>query len=115
MLRMYGDVWVVSFVGKERRSAGGCTWSIVVSEFSEGKERRPVDLLVVAEYMEVLFECLIESFSLSVFFRMIAQGEVNLHVQCLPKGPEEVGNKLGSVVASNMRQDSVLEEYMDGE
>jgi hypothetical protein len=112
---MYCDVQVVSFVGKERGSASGCTWSIVVSKFSEGKERRPVVLLVVAEYMEVLFECLIESFSQSVSFRMIARGEVNLHVQCLPKGPEEAGNKLGSVVASNMRQDSMLEEYMDDE
>jgi hypothetical protein len=83
MLRMYCDVWVVSFVGKERGSAGGCTWSIVVSEFSEGKEQEPVVLLVVAEYMEVLFEYLIESFSLSIPFRMIAQDKVNLNVQHL--------------------------------
>jgi hypothetical protein len=68
---MYCDVRVVSFVGKQRRSAGGCTQSVVVSKFSEGKERRPVVLLVVAEYTEVLFECLIESFSLSISFRMI--------------------------------------------
>jgi hypothetical protein len=115
MLRMYGDVQVVSFVGKERRSASGCTGSIVVSEFSEGKEQRPVVLLVVAEYTEVLFKCLIELFSLSVSFRMIAQGEVNLHVQCLPKGLEEVGNKLGFAVASDMQWDSVLGEYMDDE
>jgi hypothetical protein len=70
MLRMYGDVRVVSFVGKEGRS-DGCTQSIVVSEFSEGKEQRPVVLLVVAEYTEVLFKCLIESFSLSISFRII--------------------------------------------
>jgi hypothetical protein len=89
--------------------------SIVVSKFSEGKERRPVVLLVVAEYMEVLFECLIESFSLSVSFRMIARGEVNLHVQRLSEGSEEAGNKLGSVVASDMRRDSMLGEYMDDE
>jgi hypothetical protein len=69
---MYCDVWVISFVGKERRSAGGCTRSIVVSKFSEGKEQRPVVLLVVAEYTEVLFKCLIESFSQSASFRMIA-------------------------------------------
>jgi hypothetical protein len=115
MLRMYCDVRVVSFVGKEGRSAGGCTRSIVVSEFSEGKEWRPVVLLVVAEYMEVLFECLIESFSLSVSFRMIARGEVNLHVQRLSEGSEEVGNKLGSTVTSDMRRDSMLGEYMDDE
>jgi hypothetical protein len=112
---MYCDVRVVSFVGKEWRSASGCTRSIVVSEFSKGKERRPVVLLVVAEYTEVLLECLIESFSLSISFRMIARGEVNLHVQRLSKGSEEAGNKLGSIVASNMRWDSVLGEYMDDE
>jgi hypothetical protein len=112
---MYCDVWVVSLVGKEGRSASGCTQSIVVSEFSKGKERRPVVLLVVAEYTEVLFECLIESFSLSVSFRMIAQGEVNLHVQRLSEGSEEVGNKLRSAVASDMQRDSVLGEYMDDE
>jgi hypothetical protein len=102
MLRMYCDVQMVSFVGKERGSASGCTWSVVVSEFSEGKEWRPVVLLVVAEYMEVLFECLVESFSLSIFFRMIAQGKVNLHVQCLSEGLEEAGNELGSMVTSDM-------------
>jgi hypothetical protein len=90
---MYCDVRVVSFVGKERGSASGCTQSIVVSKFSEGKEQRPVVLLVVAEYTEVLFECLIESFSLSISFRMIARGEVNLHVQCLSKGSEEAGKQ----------------------
>jgi hypothetical protein len=72
MLRMYCDVQVVSFVGKERECAGGCAWSVVVSEFSEGKEWRPVVLLVVAEYTKVLFKYLIESFSLSISFRMIA-------------------------------------------
>jgi hypothetical protein len=99
---MHCDVQVISFVGKEGRSAGGCTQSIVVSEFSKRKVQRPVVLLVVAEYVEVLFECLIESFSLSISFRVIAQGEVNLHVQRLSEGLEEVGNKLGSTVASDM-------------
>jgi hypothetical protein len=35
ILRMYCDVQVVFFVGKERGNASGCTQSIVVSEFSE--------------------------------------------------------------------------------
>ena len=30
---MYGDVWVVAFVGKERRNAGSGIRSIIVSEF----------------------------------------------------------------------------------
>jgi hypothetical protein len=40
---------------------------------------------------------------------------MTLHVQFLPKGSEEAGNKLGSAVASDMRRDSVLGEYMDDE
>jgi len=99
---MDSDVQVVSFVGKERGGTNRCAQSIVVSEFSEGKERRPVVLLVVAKYSEVLLKSLIESFSLSVSFWMVAKGEVNLHIQCLSKGSEEAGDKLGSTVADNM-------------
>ena len=69
---MDGDVWVVPFVGKERGGTGRCARSIVVSEFSEGKEWRPVVLLVVAKYLEVLFEGLVKSFSLSISFWMVA-------------------------------------------
>ena len=110
-----GDVWVVPFVGKERGGTSRCAQSIVVSEFSEEKEQRPVVLLVIAEYAEVLFKGLVESFSLSVSFRMIARGEVNLHIQRLSEGLEEAGDKLRSAVAGNMRQDSVFGEYMDNE
>ena len=112
---MDSDVRVVTFVGKERRGTGRCARSIVVSEFSEGKERRPVVLLVIAEYAEVLFEGLVESFSLSISFRMIARGEVNLHIQRLSEGSEEAGDKLGSAVTCNMRWDSVFGEYVDNE
>ena len=115
MLGVDGDVWVVPFVGKERRGTSRCTQSIVVSEFSEGKERRPVVLLVVAKYSEVLLKGLVESFSLSVSFRVIAQGEVNLHIQRFSEGMEKVGDKLGSAVTSNMRRDSVFGEYVDNE
>jgi len=38
MLRVYHDVGVVAFVGKDREYSGGSTRSIVVSEFSKGKE-----------------------------------------------------------------------------
>ena len=112
---MDSDVWVVTFVGKEGRGTGRCARSIVVSEFSEGKERRPVVLLVVAKYSEVLLEGLIESFSLSVSFQVIARGEVNLHIQRFSEGAEKAGNKLGSAVTSNMRRDSMFGEYVDNE
>jgi len=115
VLGMDSDVWVVPFIGKERGGTSRCARSIVVSKFSEGKEWRPVVLLVVAKYSEVLLESLIESFSLSVSFQMVAQGEVNLHIQHLSEGLEEAGDKLGSAVAGDMRQDSVVGEYVDNE
>ena len=99
---MDSDVWVVSFVGKEGRGTSRCTRSIVVSEFSERKERQPVVLLVVAKYSEVLLKSLVESFSLSISFRVVARGEVNLHIQHLSEGLEEAGDKLGSAVTCNM-------------
>ena len=46
--RMDGEVWVVAFIGKERRDSSRSTGSIIVGEFSEGKERCPVVLLIVA-------------------------------------------------------------------
>ena len=72
MLGMDSNVWVVPFVGKERGGTSRCAQSIVVSKFSEGKEQRPVILLVVAKYSEVLLKGLIESFSQSISFWMIA-------------------------------------------
>jgi hypothetical protein len=59
VLRVDSDVWVIAFVGKEQGCSCRCARSIVVSEFSEGKKRRPVILLVIAENPEVLFEGLI--------------------------------------------------------
>jgi hypothetical protein len=47
-------------------------------------------LLVVAIHSEVLFQSLIYTFSLTVAFGMISRGEMQCHVECLPKGPKEV-------------------------
>ena len=38
MFWVHHDVGVVAFVGKDREYSGGSTRSIVVSEFSKGKE-----------------------------------------------------------------------------
>jgi hypothetical protein len=35
MFRMYGDVWMVALVSKERGDTGSCTRSIVVGEFRD--------------------------------------------------------------------------------
>ena len=71
---------MVSFVGKEwRDSCGGR--GIVISKLCDRKQIRPIVLLVVAIYSEVLFQGLIHSFSLSVALRVITGGKVEFHVQ----------------------------------
>jgi len=46
---------MVAFDGKEWGYPNGSTQSIVVRELSQGYQFRPVVLLVVAVYMEILF------------------------------------------------------------
>ena len=74
------EVRVVAFVREEGRNAGGVVDGIVVGELGNGKEGRPVVLLIGAEGMEDLFEGLVNTFSLSVRLRVISGGEVKLHI-----------------------------------
>ena len=71
ILGMNVEVRVITFVSEEWGDSGGSVRSIVVCKFSHRKEFGPVVLLVVAEYTDVLFECLIDSFGLSVALRMV--------------------------------------------
>ena len=68
----------------------------------------PIVLLVVAIDLEVLFQSLISSFSLSITFGMISGSEVQLHVQCNSEGLEEVGYKFCTAIRSDMARDTVL-------
>ena len=70
---------------------------------------------MVAEYSEVLFQCLIDSFCLSVSLRVVAGGEVESHVQCSSEGSEEVGHELGAPVGGDVGGNSVLGEDVDDE
>jgi len=72
------------------------------------KEFGPIVLLVVAIDLEVLFQSLIHSFSLSITFGMISRSEVKLHVQRSSEGPEEVGYEFHTVISSDMARDTVL-------
>lgn len=47
--RVNGQVWMITFVGEERRDAGRLVRSIVVGKLGEGKERCPVILLEIAK------------------------------------------------------------------
>ena len=72
---------MIAFVTEKGCNTSGRGGSVVVSEFSKGKDFGPVVLLVVAEDSEVLFQSLVEAFGLTITFRVITRGEVNLHVQ----------------------------------
>jgi len=68
--------------------------------------------LVVAIDLEVLFQSLISSFSLSITFRMISGSEVKLHVKCSSKGLEEVGYEFHTAIGSDVARDTVLGKDM---
>ena len=81
-----GDVGNVGNVSEEVRSkvwamTSSSTWSIVVGELREWKEFRPVVLLIIAEDVEVLLECLVSAFGLTITFRMISRSEMKSHVK----------------------------------
>jgi len=75
-----GNVRVVAFVRKERGDTSGIVHRVIVRKLGHGEERRPVVLLIGAEDTEDLFESLVDPLSLSVGFRVISGGEVELHV-----------------------------------
>ena len=72
---------MVSFVGKKRGDSRGGIRGIIISKLSNGEQIRPIVLLVVAVYSEVLFQGLIHLFSLSVAFGVITGGKGEFHVQ----------------------------------
>lgn len=72
---------MIAFVRKEGGNTSRVIDCVVVSKLGKGKERRPVVLLIGAEHTEDLFESLVNALGLSVGFRMISGGEVELHVQ----------------------------------
>jgi hypothetical protein len=89
LLRMDGDVQMVTFISKERRDACSSIWSIVIGKLCDQKEISPNVLLVITVDTEVLLQGLIHSFCLSVTFRVITRGEVEFHIECLTVGVEE--------------------------
>ena len=89
--------------------------SVVVCEFREREERAPVVLLVVAIHAEVLLKRLVNSFSLTVSFRVITRGEVDAHVQGIPKRAEKPGDEFRTTVTSDMIGNSMLGKDMGDE
>ena len=99
---MYHDVQVISLVSEEWGYSGGSTQGIVVCKLREQEKPSPVVLLIIAVNLDVLFQCLISAFSLSVAFRMVTGGEVKLHIESFSERPEEMRDELRSVVGGDM-------------
>ena len=75
----------------------------------------PLTLLVIAKYPQVLFQGLIGPLGLSVIFRVVSRGEVELHVKCFSEGAEKSGNKLETSVRGYMFGNAMLREDMHDE
>ena len=102
MLRMYHDVWVISLVSEEWGYSGGSTRGIVVCKFREREKLSPIVLLVVAVNPDVLFQCLISGFGLSVAFRMVTGSEMKFHIESFSERPEEMRDELHSAVGGDV-------------
>jgi hypothetical protein len=92
-----------------------CRRGVVVSKFSEGKERTPVILHVVAVHLDVLFQSLVDMLGLSVSGRMAAGGEVETHIKHFSQESGEMINKLGAPIGGDMTRNSVLGEDVKDE
>ena len=52
---MNREVWVVPFVQEERQDTSGSAWTVIISKFRKRKEFRPIVLLIVTIYSNILF------------------------------------------------------------
>ena len=59
-------------------------------------------MLIVAVNLKVLFKSLISMLGLAIAFRVIAGGEVELHVKCFNKCLEEGGHKLRVLIGCDV-------------
>ena len=114
-LQVDGKVRVIPLVGIERGNSGSRTWSVVVSKLREREQREPVVLLIVAVDLDVLFQGLVSVLGLTITFRMVPRGKVQLHVQGRAKRSEEVQDELRTPITSYMGRDPVLREDVDDE
>ena len=106
---------MISFIGKERGYSCSSTRSIVVCELHKCKEFRPIVLLIIAVYAEILFQCLVGAFGLSVSFWVISGSEMKLHVESFSERSEEVRDELRSAVGGHVRWNTVLGKDMEYE
>ena len=99
-------------VCKEGRGVGGGVERLIVREFGEGKEGNPIVLVKGRETTEVLFERLIDSFSLSVGLRMKRGGEMDRNAEFRAKEFPKTRDELRAAVRNNGGRETV--ETKDG-
>src|ERR1700731_4263918 len=106
---------MITLVRKEWGNPHSGAQSIVVGEFRQGEEFGPVVLLIIAVTTEVLFQCLVGSFHLSVALRVIPRSEVQGHIEDLAQRAEKMRDELGAAIGGDMRRDSVFREDVEYE
>jgi hypothetical protein len=81
---------VMTIVRKEGSHIGGRVDGVVVAKFSQGEQRTPIILLIIAEDTKILFQDLIKHFSGSISLRVKGGGEVDFDMEefseTCPKG-----------------------------
>ena len=74
------EVRVVTLVREEWGNPRSRARGVVVREFRERKQFRPVVLLVIAVHPKILFQSLVSTLGLPIRFRMVSGSEVQPHV-----------------------------------
>src|SRR3984893_3539103 len=113
--RVHRYIRMITLVRKEWGNPRSGARSIVVGEFCQGEEFRPVVLLIIAVTMEVLFQRLVSSFRLSVALRVIPRSEVQGHIEDLAQRAEKTRDELGAAIRGDVRRDSVFREDVEYE
>jgi len=111
-LNSYGRVGMVPVVGEERSLAGRGMDGVVVGELGERKEFLPVVLLVVAEGTQVLFEDLVDAFSLTVGLWVERRGHVGFDVEEGEEFSPELGREDLVAVGHNVGWEAVVAVYV---
>ena len=101
-LGVHSEVRVVSFIREEQRDSYSSTGGVIVRELCQRQEIGPVVLLVVAVNPKVLLQGLIGLLCLSVTFGMVAQCEMELHVEHGPEQAEEVQDEFHQEIVEVM-------------
>src|SRR3984893_14778365 len=100
--RVHRYIQMITLVREEWGNPRSGARSIVVGEFRQGEEFRPVVLLIIAVTTEVLFQRLVSSFRLSVALRVIPRSEVQGHIEDLAQRAEKTRDELGAAIGGDV-------------